>query len=890
MRLLIPLFFLLTIATTSIAQSHSTVKAIILDSLDQKPIALATVSILRLSDSSLIAYTITDKTGAFTLRNLHNEPSRLLLSHVGYQSLRININLKKDEAIDLGRLYMTVKMLNEVTIKGERVPVIIKKDTIEFDAEAFKTRPNALVEDLLKKLPGVQVDHDGNITVNGKDISKIKVDGKDFFANDPKIATRNLDADMIAKVQVYDDRENDPDHQIPDYQVKKIINLKFKKAFNKGSLSKFIAAGGTQDRYDANVFYSRFEKNMQIAVNANSNNLSGTGIFSDDSRGPGIYGGQSGVVKSTIGTLHFNDSYGKKFKLNADYQFSDEVTDNNNASQRQQFISDTTFTTNSWNLAHRKSNLQSLTAKAEWAPDTSTTVKYEPKVTYNYNSNKNSAASTTSNNFIPLINNNLSDNYGSSSSTQYQHDLNYYHKLNKKGASLAISNAISIHPENGRNFNNNDLTSYIAALQSDTLRRTAKTTNTDNAENLTVGLHYPITKKLSGNITVSGNHERNGGDLLTYNEDLKTGQYTIFLQDQSSNLIRNNWQQTANTDFTYQFTDNISLKAGLSGQALQISNHFNSYTNDLNQHLFYLLPSAELRLNKVTFSYGNEARQPAINDLQPIKIVYSPLFTFIGNPSLKPTGVHHWAVNYFDFNAQSQLFFNFSTNVTVETNTILRERTVNAEGAEVTTPINRNGRFTVNLYAFAGKEFKKQDKWQLNLTTGVNAVMGHNFFNVNKQDGYQNTQAVILTEQFTANWNNVFEIRPAYSVNYALTKYQLVDLKNSAYTTQRAVLAADLYLPQKYTWDVNYAYSYNPLVAQGFRQKSNLISISFARHIQKKDKGELRITCYDLLNQSVNSVHYASENTINDIQYQPIKRYFLLTYTYRFSNFGNFGL
>ena len=167
-------------------------------------------------------------------------------------------------------------MLTEVTIKGEAVPLVIRKDTIDFNAEAFKVRPNALVQDLLKKLPGMQVDRDGSMTFNGKAISKIKVDGRDFFANDPKIASRNLDADMIARVQIYDDRENDPDHLQPDYEVKKIINLKFKKKFSKATFGKVTVGGGTQGRYQLDGLYNKSIDNLQVSVIGNSKNLGST--------------------------------------------------------------------------------------------------------------------------------------------------------------------------------------------------------------------------------------------------------------------------------------------------------------------------------------------------------------------------------------------------------------------------------------------------------------------------------------------------------------------------------------------------------------------------------------------------------------------------------------
>jgi hypothetical protein len=314
----------------------------------------------------------------------------------------------------------------------------------------------------------------------------------------------------------------------------------------------------------------------------------------------------------------------------------------------------------------------------------------------------------------------------------------------------------------------------------------------------------------------------------------------------------------------------------------QIGNHFNTYTDDLDQHFGYLFPSLQIDLDKVHFSYGEDARQPSINDLQPLTIVYSPLYTFIGNPDLKATHMHNFGFNYFNFNQEHQLYLYFSGTFAVETNSIVRERTVSAEGAEVTSPINRNGRLTTHFNGAVTRIFKKQGDWQLSESTRVNGSAGHNFFAVNNQDGYQNTVAFSLSQEVSANWKDIIELRPDYSIGPALTSYQFVDYKNSFYITHNANLAVDLHLPKKMTWNVNYAFIYNPLVAQGFQKSTNLLGLSVARTLQKNDMGELRLSCYDLLNQAISTYHYATENTINDIQNQSVRRYFLLSYSYRF--------
>jgi len=405
MRSLFLCVLLCSLFFTAEAQNRGMVKAIVLDSVTNQPVQLATVSVLTVKDSSLVAYTVTDKNGAFILRNLHEEPSRLLISHVGYQSIHVSLKLEKDKVIDLGKIYLSGKILQEVTVRGERIPVLMKKDTIEFDAEAFKTRPNAMVEDLLKKLPGIQIDMDGTITVNGHDISKIKVNGKTFFANDPTVATRNLQADMISKVQVYDDRDDDPDHLVPDYKVKKIINLKFKKKFAKGILTTIGAGGGTQDKYVATGFLAKFQDDMQLSAKLNSDNISSTGSFSGNYGGFNPFpSGLSGIKTTSTGNLDFTKDITKKLKLHLEYRFENSVSDNNSNTKTQQDISDTIFNTLAENMQHQRANNQVFHAETEWRPDSLTIIKYYPNLDYSYGSNINSSNSIESTTYLPLLN------------------------------------------------------------------------------------------------------------------------------------------------------------------------------------------------------------------------------------------------------------------------------------------------------------------------------------------------------------------------------------------------------------------------------------------------------------------------------------------------------
>jgi hypothetical protein len=382
-----------------------------------------------------------------------------------------------------------------------------------------------------------------------------------------------------------------------------------------------------------------------------------------------------------------------------------------------------------------------------------------------------------------------------------------------------------------------------------------------------------------------GLHDQNSGDLVTYDQDLKTGLYTIYLADQSSDLVRSLWGESITPQLTYNFTDDFSLKAGLASQAQQIGNHFSKTVKDLDQNFFYLLPSAEIHLKNTTLSYSESVQQPSINNLQPITIVYSPLYTFIGNPQLKPTYFQNINLQYRKYDTPKGLNIFGDMHMVIERNTIVNEQTINAEGANVTTPINRNGRFTTYLNGGFSKHFKKRNKWEFLFVTNISAAAGHNFFIVNQQNGYQNTQNIILTPSLDIDWNDVFTLTPSYHLNYATTQYKLVNYPGDSFTTQGAGMSADVSLPQNFRWRISYDYNYNPLVAPGFQRNSNLLDFSVTERIQKGGKGEIGLICYDILNQNVSTSHYVVANTINNVQNQVLRRYLLLTYTYHFNKF-----
>jgi hypothetical protein len=323
---------------TLYAQNKSGIKGSVTDSASNKPIELVTIGITDFKDSTFVSYTSTTKTGTFLLSSMPSDkPLVVIASHMGYANFIKVVTLKKGETLDLGTIAMKIRSntLSDVVVSGQRQAIVVNKDTVEFRVEAFKVRPNAVVEELLKKLPGIQIDNDGSIKVGGKAVSKLTIDGKEFFSNDVRIATRNLDAALLDKVQIFDDRENDPDHLIEDANVSKIINLKFKRAFKKSIFGKVYAGGGSRNRFETGGLFNMFRDTLQLSVIAVGNNLNKTGFSSSDlsqlggfnrSGDNGIYNGTAAVGGNTYGGIekilssgfNLNNDYGKKSKNEPD--------------------------------------------------------------------------------------------------------------------------------------------------------------------------------------------------------------------------------------------------------------------------------------------------------------------------------------------------------------------------------------------------------------------------------------------------------------------------------------------------------------------------------------------------------------------------------------------
>ena len=463
---------LLFCTLSSFGQNSISLKGKIIDKNTSVPLESATIYLKSAKDSTLIDYTISDKNGnfAFKTKKMDN-PIYFKISYIGYYDYSEKIeNLKADKDFGSIRLEENVSSLKEVVIQSEAPPVTIKNDTLEFNASSFKVRPDANVEALLKQLPGVEIDEEGKITVNGKEVNNILVNGKPFFGKDGKIATQNLPAEIIDKVQVTDTKTKEEELSGQNATSdEKTINLTIQEDKNKGVFGKVNAGYGTDDRYESSLLFNYFKDTQKISILGSSNNVNSIGFSMDeifDNMGGGRnnsiwvndngsfgingmqFGGNNGITQSNMIGINFADEWAKKkINPNGSYYYSNAETKNNNRTNRINLLP----TGNSTTLAESKTKSitdgHNIGMDFEIKLDSTTTIYMSPSFAKSEIKNKNTGFDATFDETGAALNENTTDNNWSSQNNTFRNNIYFYKGLKKKGRGISAS----VENENSKN-------------------------------------------------------------------------------------------------------------------------------------------------------------------------------------------------------------------------------------------------------------------------------------------------------------------------------------------------------------------------------------------------------------------------------------------------------
>lgn len=880
------------------------------------PLEAATVYVENPVDSTLVSYTISEKDGDFLITgNTQVKDLDLFVSFTGYQIHRQKISLEDGLIKNLGTIKMKEadNALDEITLTGSRAPITIKKDTLEFNAASFATRPDANLEELMRKLPGVEVDTQGNITVNGKPVSRILVNGKEFFGNDPKIATKNLPKEIIDKIQVTDTRTRSEEFTgkagNPD---DKTINITIQEDKNKGYFARATAGGGTGDRYELSGIGNYFKDKLRVSVLASSNNINSSGFSFDEvfdmmgrnarsftmtsGGGGGSFGinGMNfgnmggGITKAETAGINFVNEWGKKVELNADYFFGRNDTETLTVIERENILPDSRFFYNSTSAGNLVNDSHRGSARFEFKPDTLTRISISPRFNTNsgYSNRSNNAASL--NEIRELINSTeiLDDEY--LESQNFSNRLDIIRRYGSLGAYTQIDF------ENRHQVQNNE--NYFSSTsrffgEEENIQFQNQFIDEDEKENtysigatqrfvmkpkLFLDASYDFTTTKSTNARYVYDQDGDGGYSTAYN--------TLLSSDFESRSIKN----IPNVGVNYEGEKwRLGSEVGLLNTSLENTNFLQegSFSNSYNNLFLKANVRYEITRSKsVYLNYNSDAGVPSIRQLQPVVNRTNPLNIIIGNPDLRPTFTQTLRGGYrnYDF-AKRSGFFSYGS-VTFTENSIVPVTTTNRDLVRTTTYDNVDGAINANAGGSYSKQFKKE-KRELSYRFGLNGSYDKNIGFTNGV--LYNAERFTLRPSASFTWaiEEYFSFNPGYQLSFTDTRYDINSNRNENFINHSISLEATTFWPKNVVLGNDISYNYFGNVSPGFDNTAFLWNVSLGYKFLK-DNATLKLKVYDMLNENVNTQRIVGNDFVQDTQNLILRRYAMLSFTYKISKFG----
>lgn len=911
-RTVLTLILALSVAI-SFAQKGS-ISGLLIDSADhKKTLNYATVSIFKVGDSILTTYKLSDDRGVFKIPNLQLDVNyRLVINAWQYKVLRKEVMLTTASPdINLGQLLLSLSTtkLDEVVIMGERPPIIVRKDTIEFNAESFKTLPSAVVEDLLKKLPGVAVAADGSIQVNGKAVSKILVDGKEFFGGDQQIATKNLPANIIDKVQLSDDPEakrRDPD--IVAGNVPQIINLKLKKAIKSGAFGKMYAGGGPKELFEIGGIMNFFRDTTQVSILGYGNNVNKPGFnMSDVMRIGGFqrtgvnsmminseggfalngisFGGamSGGVQKSAGGGANFNTLTKTGIKINGKYflgysdNFLDQLTD------VEQTLGNNRLFTNSRSQQTNRTYSHNLGARIESKLDSLTTLTIEPAVSIGLSNNNGNLATRSLNASLSPVNNGSNISRLKGNDTQYSLSSSLWKDFKKAGRTLNFTLNVTQRDNLTDNFNT-ALNNYFNPVSSTALDQLRDNNISNFNLNFNGNYNEPLSKTLGLSIATNSNYIDNENALATFYKDPNSQAYNIAIPSLSETVIQRGYKTNNRASLRWKVNKDINIQPGVVFNTIDLENSFQNNTN-FEQHFKFFAAQLNVRFKDINLSYSPSFREPDIRYIQPVANNTNPLFIQNGNPSLRPSKTHQVNLNIYKYDTKRTLSYNAYMGGSIQNDGVIMSRVVGNDGVQTSTPINEDGIWQFHANGNLSKDFKNT-KRQFTVNTGFWSNFNRGVVMVNNIRSFTDNLTIGPRLGGRINLNDKIEFSESYSIAFSKSTYSDSFFTDINYQTHSSESELIVRLPKKIVWETTYRLQHNTQSVGGMNNDVQIWNAGVTFLFMKNDRLQLKCAVNDILNTNTRRYLSITENSLRDIRTNNLGLHGLFTLTYNIQNFG----
>ncbi len=883
-------------------RSDFQVKGKLVDTLGN-PIARATLKLYTVGRQDTLK-TVSNNVGFFLFKDVPTKNSVLVISSVGYGTTTKAITIPADnEVLSIDKLVLanSYTSLQEVFVSVP--PIMVKEDTVEYKADSFRLKPNAMVEDLLKKMPGIDVDKNGNITAQGKTVTKVRVNGKDFFSGDPKTATRELSADMIDKVQVIDDYGDMANASgIKDGEPDKVINLQLKKEKNRGIFGRSTTGVGTDNRYQGTANVNIFDNNKQITFFGGANNTN-TSTFGFDGGGGGggrgiqvnIGGNNQGGIGGTeglsttksFGTNFRSDFKDKKGSIYGNYSFSNKSTDINRDVASQNFFENSSFLNHQADSSLNRSKNHRASINIEWNIDSFNYIKFIPEFNTREANNTSNSIFDYLRNSIDTTSRGINNNLTHSQSPNFSGNLIFNHKFRKRGRNLSVNINGGYNSSDATNNKFNLTNNLIPIL--DVVQQNQYINSMNQTDNINVRFNYsePIMKDRYLDLIYSFGHSYTSNDRATYAIDaLNVNQFLPELSNAFETDFLN--QRIGANIRTVKKKYNYSV--GVSTQPVSQKGYSltrdSAYMPIRTQNVF---PTARFAYNftrtkNLNFNYFANAVQPTFGQLQPVKDISNPQYQTQGNPLLKPSQNHFFSLFFNNLNFTSGRTFFVGANYNFIQNQIINNtmRIGNA-GTQLTSYDNVNGYYNVTGFYNYSKPWNNRT-YVLTINGSVN--LNHNIALIDSQRNVGKNLLFSQGGKMEFNWKEwlEFDLGARYGLNRV--RYSLPGQQNVDYGSWTISNNSRIDLPKDWVFKHDLEYIINRGLSSGVNQNIILMNASFEKTLFKKKTGILRVSGFDVFKQNKSIARSVNGNNITDTKVNRLTRYFMLTFIYRINKFS----
>lgn len=905
MKRILLLFFLLQLASFSSQAQKLNVSGNVQDTAAKGPLPNAIVMAIKLMDSTLVNFTRTDNEGHFKLPALPIDTYQVIISHPKFSDQGYFVfGDKKNLDYDFGKIILQPKnvSLDEVTIFAFKDPVYYHGDTLIYTADSFKTKANATVEDLLKKLPGLKVDANGQITSQGKKVDKVLVDGDEFFGTDPTIATKNLNANAIESVQVYEKKSDDVANSSTGEETQKILNLKLKEEAKKGYFGKISGASDFQKFYEGEALGNYFKKKLKISVFGLASNTPRSGFgwedtykyglnneFSssgNDEEGMSFYfsdNTNNGIPQTFKSGFYFSDQLGKKTKLNVNYTYNQNQVLTTSSTNSQYFLEDTTYSTSNVSESLQRNEAHAINFGIEQKLDSLTDLTINSKVkVINSNGSSTSETDFIASDLVKSRNTSIS-NTNKGGGYDINNTLKLIKRFKKKDRSLTLNYNNSFSDNSSEGILKTDNYFYSDTSSSFNTINQKKSSIVNNQDHV-AGIIYlePITKKIKIETSYDFMYHNTKQDKKSLNNI--GGEYTELDSSLTNNFLNKKQINRVGLKFIYE-EKKMRYTIGARARNVLVDNN-NLFTHQrITQNFNNVLPYSTLRYkfsDNMHFNVGyyTSSVNPSITQLQPVKDNTNPNFINIGNPNLLPTFSHHVDLNFNSWKSVSGNYMWLGLSYLYTDNDIVNSTSYDSIGRTISKPVNISGNYSMNGYlGYNLPLFSRKFSMQPNADASFNS--SKNYINdvlVTTENIRSNVglELALNLEKFSAEVRGYMEFNSSSS--------SVNNQSNKPYSAQGLSGEITAKLPLKFAFETDASYTINTKRSSGYNVNFLVWNASLSKMFFKKENFILGIHAYDILNQNTNINRSVTANIITDSKTNIITQYFLLKATLKFNS------